>query len=116
MNLGHQLFTGNASSLAKKELGKEFTGYIYYREASNQVVEGFPFYFFPFFFFHSCLFLCVFLLFCWDSEHGGKQIKFKIQIFPYYFVVEELCIVTDLVWVETEILFIIIYLRALFIN
>jgi len=66
-------------------------------------------------FFHSCLFLCVFLSFCWDSEHGGKQIKFKIQIFPYY-VVEELCIVTDLVWVETEILFIIIYLRALFIN
>ena len=108
------MFTGNASSLAKKGLGKEFTGYIYYREASNQVVEGFPFYFFPPFF-HSCLFLCVFILFCWDSEHGGKQIKFKIQIFPYY-VVEELCIVTDLVWVETEILFIIIYLRALFIN
>jgi len=68
-----------------------------------KVVAEFPFYFFPIL--HSRLFLCVFLLLCWDNEHGGKQIKFKIQFFHYYFVVESLCIVTDLVWVETQILF-----------
>jgi len=50
------------------------------------------------------MFVSVFLLVCWGIEHGGKQIKFQIQFFQYY-VVEELCIVTDLVWVETEILF-----------
>jgi hypothetical protein len=72
------------------------------REASNQVVADFPFFIsFPFFI-HVCF--CVFLLVCWGIEHGGKQIKFQIQFFQYY-VVEELCIVTDLVWVETEILF-----------
>lgn len=81
MNLGHQLFTGNASSLAKKELGKEFTGYIYYREASNQVVEGFPFYFFPFFFFIHVCFSVFFFCFAGTVNMEASKLSSRFKFF-----------------------------------
>lgn len=66
MNPGRQLFTGNAFSHAKREVGKEFTGYILcYREAllikwlQTSLFSFFFFISFPFFI-HVCF--CVFLL------------------------------------------------------
>lgn len=51
----------------------------------------------------SCF--CVFLsLICWDKSMKAGKIC-KIQNFPRFVVVEEMCIVTDLVWLNQQILF-----------
>lgn len=76
MNPDRQLFTGNAFSHAKKEVGKEFTGYILcYREASNQVVADFPFFFLSHF---SFMFVSV-SFFCYAGALNMEASKLSLR-------------------------------------